>query len=686
MTEETKKYQLIVRQRPAADEDLEELLKVLQNEFGLESYTARQRLIGQGLAMFGKGSMEQCRKIAVAVQRHNYPCWIVTPPALTITPDRLRNLAIEGDSVEFTCSRSTARLSKGARVVALLADVSGELGGKLVKRMISQKTYRGHVPADVLEREQLLKLVYQGRPVLDFYIFDSDGLQGAVRVFPGKFNHTGLGERAGLSAIQNLNTLRLLLEEYAGDYRLHMDFGLGHMPECQLSRASDPGGGKVTKGDAEARENQAALSDNLKSLTRYGSLVMQLEGSGLPQAHEEMSEAGLAAGVAATAVVGNPALGAVLGQGEGAAGMPGLDEIARELKDAIGDEPGAESKSKTGASVEQDLPAPPDKPGTPVNLSHAAKIIAGIFAGLTITVGSGGDDLLRLVSRYGMTAGVVPAIVSAALFWSGFYFIILKRQIENTPTSKVRSIAMGMVEVHGRTRRAYALISPISHAACAWYRIRKYRKDSRGNWKVVREENSSHVPFMVDDGTGEVTVNPAGASIKARTKHTSYPGQSGMTFSGSSFGENEKWIEELVYEGTSVYVLGYAQPLRTKKGSLRERTMAKLRQLKLDPQAMRRYDTNGDGQVDQAEWEAARSDAERMALEEHLGEQGERKRQEEHVVIADPPQKRLPFVVAEAESEAHLTSRYGWFSVPLLLGGIAALVLAIYKFLQFLKL
>ena len=74
-----------------------------------------------------------------------------------------------------------------------------------------------------------------------------------------------------------------------------------------------------------------------------------------------------------------------------------------------------------------------------------------------------------------------------------------------------------------------------------------------------------------------------------------------------------------------------------------------------------------------------------MALEEHLGEQGERKRQEEHVVIADPPQRRLPFVVAETESEAHLTSRYGWFSVPLLLGGVVALVLAIYKFLQFLK-
>ncbi len=194
------------------------------------------------------------------------------------------------------------------------------------------------------------------------------------------------------------------------------------------------------------------------------------------------------------------------------------------------------------------------------------------------------------------------------------------------------------------------------------------------------------MPFQIDDGTGKVVVDPTGASVKAKIKHTSYPGQSSLSFAGSGFGENEKWVEEIVYEGTSVYVLGYAQPLREEKLSLRERTMAKLRQLKLDPQAMQRYDANGDGQIDEAEWEAARSDAEQQALQEHLGEQGERKRQEEHVVIANPPQKRLPFVIAETESEAHLTTKYGWFSIPLLFGGAVALVFAVYKLLQYLKL
>ena len=87
-----------------------------------------------------------------------------------------------------------------------------------------------------------------------------------------------------------------------------MDFGLGHMPDCQLARASELQSGRAAEGGAEARENQAALMDNLKSLSRYGSLVMQLEGPGLPPTHTNINEAGLAAGVVAAAAMGNPVI------------------------------------------------------------------------------------------------------------------------------------------------------------------------------------------------------------------------------------------------------------------------------------------------------------------------------------------------------------------------------------------
>ena len=59
MSEETKIYQLIVRQIPVAVSELEVLLKYLRHQFGLDAYTARQRLIGPGLVLFGKWSLEK---------------------------------------------------------------------------------------------------------------------------------------------------------------------------------------------------------------------------------------------------------------------------------------------------------------------------------------------------------------------------------------------------------------------------------------------------------------------------------------------------------------------------------------------------------------------------------------------------------------------------------------------------
>jgi hypothetical protein len=260
----------------------------------------------------------------------------------------------------------------------------------------------------------------------------------------------------------------------------------------------------------------------------------------------------------------------------------------------------------------------------------------------------------------------------------------LKRRIENTPTSKVRSIAMGLVEVHGKALRQYALVAPMTQSACVYYRLRKYRRQEKNKWRLVKDVDSSHVAFQIDDGTGQVVVDPQGASVKAKTRQTGFPGQSPLTFTAfDSADENEKWVEEIIYEGTTLYVLGFARPLRAERQSLRERSVEKLRELKLDRRALHRYDTDGDGQISEDEWQVARSDAEQAALKEHLAEGSGRKRQEEHVVIARPSQRGMPFVIAEAASEAHLIRNYGLISIPLLVAGLAVAGFALFKLLEF---
>ncbi len=674
MSDETKIYQLIVRQHPFAAPGLDDLLRSLKGEYGLDVYTAKQRLVGSGLVMFGKGSFEKTGKIAQLLQRYEFSCWQVLPKPIAVKPLRLRSLQTLADYLLLECQGSSVRLDKGTQVVGVLADVSGGLVDKHVKRLLAQNTYRGRDALDPLSQEELLPAIFQGQPVFDFYLLDSQGQpQNAVRVFPGRFNPAGLGEHATLSSRGNLEALLALVREYSQDFRLHCDFGLSQLPKCHVQRLD---------------ERPSTLDENLKSLNHYGWLLSRLQGDGLPVPKASVDDVGMTAGVAAAAVVGQPALGALLGA-EGVSGaVPGLGEVARELRSAFSEEKADETKKKhADAPVKKDLPAPPERPDVKMTLGKMLTTIGTFLAvGFFILVAQGNGSVLGNIVRYGVHTGALSCFVAFFLLWSGFHFVRLKRKVENTPTSKVRSIAMGMVEVHGRAKRQYALVSPMTHSACVYFRLRKYRRENNNKWKLVRDVDSSHVSFQIDDGTGCVVVDPWGASVKAKTRQTGSPGQTPLTFTSfNDTEENEKWVEDVIYEGTTLYILGFAQPLREERQSLRDRTVAKLRELKLDRKALHRYDTDGDGQISEDEWQLARNDAEQVALKEHLNEGTSRKRQEENVIIRKPPQRSMPFVIAEAVSEAHLTRNYGLFSLPLILAGLALAGFFLFQLLTFLN-
>ncbi|MGK2943857.1 MAG: GIDE domain-containing protein [Desulfuromonadales bacterium] len=673
MSDELKTYLLIVRQRPAANAELDSLLQMLHSDFGLDTYTARQRLIGPGLALFGKGLFERTGKISALLQLHGFSCWLIEPQVPGFAPDLLRSLDIHSDYILFTCQKELVRLERGSSVVGVLADLSGGLADKHVKRLLAQNAYRGSGTLEVISREEIIRITLQGHPVFDFYLLDHEGkVQQAVHAMPGRFNVDGLGSRATMSAAQNLQALVKLVEEYAGQFRLYCDFGLSQLPGCDVKRAS---------------ESPSAAMENLDSLTRYGWLVTRLKGDGRPVTAQRADSVDVLTGTTAAVVVGLPVFGTFPESNDSVGVVPGLGEVSREIQGALedGDQTSTIKPAFESRPERRDLPAPPDRPADQVNWGKSLTMVFVAAAGFSIAASSGDHELLRLVSRYGMATGIVPALVAVPLLWGGFHFIHLKRHIENTPTSKVRSVAMGLVEVHGRTKRLYALVAPMTQSACAWYRLRKYRMDKNDNWKQVKEINSNHVPFQVDDGTGLVVVDPAGAAVKASVRQTGYPGRSPLTFTafGSGNGDGEKWIEDVIYEGTSIYVLGYARPTREGRMSLRERTIIKLRQLKLDPRAMQRYDTDGNGVVDETEWQGARNDAEQEAMHDHLLEGNARKRQEEHVVIGKGPQRSLPFIITETVSEADLVRKYGLISLPLMAAGLGSMGLALYRFLRF---
>ena len=104
------------------------------------------------------------------------------------------------------------------------------------------------------------------------------------------------------------------------------------------------------------------------------------------------------------------------------------------------------------------------------------------------------------------------------LFIRGFGLLARKRLLLNTPTSKIRSASLGLVEIGGVAAGPYTVPAPISGTACFLYETIVWQEQESGKsrgWEKVAEE-SLHVPFFLDDGTGRLLIAPEGAELDLR--------------------------------------------------------------------------------------------------------------------------------------------------------------------------
>jgi len=124
-----------------------------------------------------------------------------------------------------------------------------------------------------------------------------------------------------------------------------------------------------------------------------------------------------------------------------------------------------------------------------------------------ILLGSMPVNLLAMAAAGGL-AGMY-------LFYRGFRLLQRKRLILNTPASKIRSASMGLVEINGLAIGPYVINSPLKQTNCYYYRsiAWQWKQRAKDSEWVKAAEETLHVPFYMDDGSGRLLVDPSGAEM-----------------------------------------------------------------------------------------------------------------------------------------------------------------------------
>jgi hypothetical protein len=119
-----------------------------------------------------------------------------------------------------------------------------------------------------------------------------------------------------------------------------------------------------------------------------------------------------------------------------------------------------------------------------------------------------------------LTIGLLLVLIGIVLFAVGLYFYKKKQVIADTPTSKIRSLAMGLVEIFGQVIpiKEHVFKSPFTDKDCVYYQyiIDEYRSSGKSShWVTVKKEEQRDL-FYLKDETGMVLIDPTDAQIEAR--------------------------------------------------------------------------------------------------------------------------------------------------------------------------
>lgn len=277
--------------------------------------------------------------------------------------------------------------------------------------------------------------------------------------------------------------------------------------------------------------------------------------------------------------------------------------------------------------------------------------------------------LLVLELQHFVIALCLTTGISLVAGYSGFRYLRRARWIEDTPTSRIRSAAQGLVELNGRCEAGGhpLLVSRLGRVPCLWYSftVEQYRRSGkRSHWRVV-ERGGSERPFMLRDDTGHCWIEPAGAEVHPRQRRLwegqhRWPEGGAGTWLGRALGQRYRYTEQWLAEGEQLYALGWFESRGEGREAVDQQGIARdmIARWKRDfPGLLARFDLDRDGRLDPQEWGAVQAAAAQAAAGEVAVLQAAPL---EHR-LGRPPHRGLPFVLSDHHEE-HLSRRLRWRS------------------------
>lgn len=258
---------------------------------------------------------------------------------------------------------------------------------------------------------------------------------------------------------------------------------------------------------------------------------------------------------------------------------------------------------------------------------------------------------------------VVGCAIIAASALVGWLLVWRRRRASaDTPTSTVAGAAQGYVELFGRAvaHEGRLLLTRHSRRECVWFRwLQEEQVGSK--WKVV-DKGASPDTFLLRDATGDCVIDPDGAEVVTASRR-------------SWFNQPYRFTEWVIAPGESLYALGHfrtidpADPVFSPEEDMKRL----LAEWKRDRRGLlRRFDANGDGQIDMSEWERARQ----AAADEVGTRPAQAELPEMHVLGASPDGR--PFVLSTSapnEEAGRHAGLLAWYVASFAMAAVAAIFL-----------